>query len=206
MWIYLFSLCMDYWFFLITKHSSCLSCHFSSPSWHCHCDVAGLVVETAQKTGHLFKSNLLCNINKQKYCMLKVTITVHLWVSSAPEHHRSRHTWHLPSSCTDLGSHIAEEPLITHPPVSRKVVHSVLEHSQRRSPDGFAMSWHFPVALYQLALSTPSLGAVLVALISRPQPLPAILTLTADLSSCTSTSPWPQHSTHYSYLFSGWRV
>ena len=132
---------------------------------------------------------------QQKYCMLKVTITVHLLVSSAPEHHRPRHTWHWPWACTDLDSSRRGASSKTS---SRKVEHSVSEHSQRRSPDGFAMSWHFPVALYQLAPSTPSLGAVLVALISRPQPLPAILVLTADLSSCTSTSPWPPHSL---YLF-----
>ena len=45
-------------FFFITKHSYGLSCHGSSPSWHS--EVAGLV-ETAQKTDHFFKSNLLCS-------------------------------------------------------------------------------------------------------------------------------------------------
>ena len=89
-----------------------------------------------------------------KYCMLKVTITVHLLVSSAPEHHRPRHTWHWPWACTDLDSSRRGASSKTS---SRKVEHSVSEHSQRRSPDGFAISWHFPVALYQLATSTPSM-------------------------------------------------
>ena len=123
--------------------------------------------------------------------MLKVTITVHLLVSSAPEHHRPRHTWHWPWACTDLDSSRRGASSKTS---SRKVEHSVSEHSQRRSPDGFAISWHFPVALYQLAPSTPSLGAVLVALTSRPQPLPAILALTADLSSFFLTNEKSSHS------------
>ena len=91
------------------QHSSGLSCHGSS--WHG--EVAGLV-ETAQKTGHFFK----------KYCMLKATITVHLWVSSVPEYHRPRHTWSRVR--TDLGSQTAEVPLIRYTP----------GHSQRRS-----LSW-----------------------------------------------------------------
>ena len=91
------------------KHSSGLSCHGSS--WHG--EVAALV-ETAQKTGNFFK----------KYCMLKATITVHLWVFSVPEYHRPRHTWSGVS--TDLGSQTAEGPLIRYTP----------GHSQRRS-----LSW-----------------------------------------------------------------
>ena len=61
---------------------------------------------------------------QQKYCMLKVTITVHLWVSSVPEYHRRWHTWSGVS--TDLGSQTAEGPLIRYTP----------GHSQRRS-----LSW-----------------------------------------------------------------
>ena len=45
----------------------------------------------------------------------------------------------------------------------------------------WGLSLHF-LNLQQLALRTPSLGAVLVALTSKFLPLPAILTLTADLS------------------------
>ena len=47
----------------------------------------------------------------------------------------------------------------------------------------------------------PSLGAVLVALTSRPQPLAAILTLTADLSCQTIHQPPSlDHNTHYLYV------
>ena len=84
--------------------------------------------------------------------MLKVTITVHLLVSSAPEHHRPRHTWHWPWACTDLDSSRRGASSKTS---SRKVEQSVSEHSQRRYPDGFAMSWHFPVPQPLLDHNTP---------------------------------------------------
>merc|ERR1719195_357012 len=121
-----------------------------------HTGEAGLVVETAQNSDHLCRSKLLCE------CPLL----------------RAAHPLLL--DIADPNS----ESLDPEPVLNRALIP---QRAQREDilQEGGALCIGDTVTgrlLQQLALRTPSLGAVLVTLTSRLLPLPPILTLTTDLS------------------------